>query len=153
MIATTAAATGNKHPMRVAEILVSAVASAATAKARPIQIAITSGLLPLEPCRLPEAALRRQWVESGHSVWHHSLMLFTPKKHGKDYTRFSGLAFCAGACVFAFFAIIAPWSGYDSLWDTIFAMLAFILGAIVFGALGKDLLAKASEMSDDHRRR
>ncbi len=80
-------------------------------------------------------------------------MLFTPKKYGKDWTRFSGLAFCASAFGFAFFAIIAPWSDYDNLWDTIFAMFAFILGAIVFGALGKDLLAKASEMSDDHRRR
>jgi hypothetical protein len=79
-------------------------------------------------------------------------MLFTPKKYGKDWTRFSGLGFCVGGFGFAFFAIIAPWSNYGSLSDTIFAMLAFIVGAIVFGALGKGLLAKASERGDDHRR-
>jgi hypothetical protein len=76
-----------------------------------------------------------------------------PGNTGKIGHVFSGLVFCAGAFAFAFFALIAPWSHYDNLSDTIFAMFAFIIGALVFGALGKDLLAKASEMKDDHRQR
>lgn len=79
-------------------------------------------------------------------------MLFTPKKYGKDWTRFSGLSFCAGAVVFALFAILAPWSNFESVSDTIFAVLGLTAGAIVFGALGKDLLVKAAKMSDDSRR-
>jgi hypothetical protein len=76
-------------------------------------------------------------------------MLFTPKKYGKDWTRFLGLSFCAASLGFAFFAIAAAWMNYGNLSDKIFSVLAFILGAVVFGALGRDQWAKASRMSAD----
>jgi hypothetical protein len=85
-------------------------------------------------------------------MWHHPSMLFTPKKYGKDWTRFLGLSFCAASLGFALFAILAPWTDDLDLSDRIFTMLGFILAAIVFGALGRDQLKKASEMSADEDR-
>jgi hypothetical protein len=76
-------------------------------------------------------------------------MLFTPKKYGKDWTRFLGLSFCAASLGFALSAILAPWTDDLDLSDRIFTVLGFILAAIVFGALGRDQLKKASEMSAD----
>ena len=81
-------------------------------------------------------------------------MLFTPKKYGKDWTRFLAISFCAASLGFALFAISASWTDYDNLSDKIFAAAAFSLGAVVFGALGRDQWKKASEMSpgDDRKR-
>ena len=76
-------------------------------------------------------------------------MLFTPKKYGKDWTRFLGLSFCAASLGFALFAILAPWTDDLELSDRIFATLSFMLAAIVFGAMGRDQLKKASGMSAD----
>jgi hypothetical protein len=76
-------------------------------------------------------------------------MLFTPKKYGKDWTCFLGLSFCAASLGFALAAILTPWTGDLDLWARIFTVLGFILAAIVFGALGRDQLKKASEMSAD----
>jgi hypothetical protein len=79
-------------------------------------------------------------------------MLFTPKKYGKDWTRFLGFSFCAASLGFALFAILAPWTDDLDLSARIFTMLGFILAAIVFGAWGRDQLKKASEMSADEDR-
>ena len=85
---------------------------------------------------------RDNWVESWHSPWHPAWMLFTPKKYGKDWTRFLGISFYGASIGFAFFALIAAWTNYDNLADKIFSVVAFILGATVFGALGKDQWTK-----------
>lgn len=82
-------------------------------------------------------------------MWQHSSMLFTPKKYGKDWTRFFGFGFCAASLGFALFAILAPWTDDLDLSDKMFTILGFMLAAIVFGALGRDQLKKASQMSAD----
>ena len=79
-------------------------------------------------------------------------MLFTPKKYGKDWTRFLAVSFCAASVGFALFAISAPWMAYDDLSDKTFVAAAFTLGAIVFGALGRDRWKRASEMTAGDRR-
>lgn len=76
-------------------------------------------------------------------------MLFTPKKYGKDWTQFLAITSCVASLGFAFFAIVAAWSHYDDLSDKVFSVLAFILGSIVFGSVGRDQWRKASKMNAD----
>jgi len=80
-------------------------------------------------------------------------MLFTPRKYGKEWTFFLGASFCAASIGFALFAILAAWTDYLSLSDKVFSVLGFILAAIIFGALGRDQLQRASGMSDEDGRR
>ena len=67
-------------------------------------------------------------------------MLFTPRKYGKDWTLFLAVSLCAGSLGFAFFALAAGvgWIAYGDRSDQMFATLAFIVGAIVFGVLGRE---------------
>jgi len=76
-------------------------------------------------------------------------MLFTPKKYGRDWTRVLAITFYAMSLGFTLFAIFAPWTDCGDASDRIFEVLAFILGAIVCGALGRDQWKKASEMDAD----
>ena len=79
-------------------------------------------------------------------------MLFTPKKYGRDWTRFLGASLCAASVGFAFFAVLGAWTAYGNHSDKIFAVVAFALGAIVFGALGRDQWKKASQVNPDDSR-
>jgi hypothetical protein len=90
-------------------------------------------------------------VERGHSVWHRSSVLFTPKKYGKDWTRFLGIGFSAAALGFAISAVCALFGQFDNLADRTLAIAAFTAGAIIFGALGSDKWRQASEMPKDSR--
>ena len=80
-------------------------------------------------------------------------MLFTPKKYGKDWTHFLGLSFCAASLGFAVFALLAPWTNDLDLSDRIFTAVGFVMAAILFGALGRDQLKKASEMRAEEDRK
>jgi hypothetical protein len=74
-------------------------------------------------------------------------MLFTPKKYGKDWTRFLGLSACAASVGFALFAVLTLWTHDLDLSDRLFTMLGFMLAAIISAALSRDQLKKASRMS------
>jgi uncharacterized membrane protein len=81
-------------------------------------------------------------------------MLFTPKKYGRDWTQFLEISFCAGAVGFAISAVSALFGQFDDLADRAFAVVAFIAGAIIFGALGRDKWRETSRMAKDgHRQR
>lgn len=80
-------------------------------------------------------------------MWHHSSVLFTPKKYGKDWTQLLGIGFCVGALGFAISAVCALFGLFENLADRTFAIVAFTAGAIIFGALGRDQWKKASKMS------
>ena len=81
-------------------------------------------------------------------------MLFTPKKYGRDWTQFLEIGFCVSAVGFAIFAVWALFGQFDSLANRTFAIIGFMLGAIIFGALGRDKWRAASRMpKDSHDRR
>ena len=92
-------------------------------------------------------------MESGHSICHRAQVLLSPKKYGKDWTRFLGLSFSAGSFGFAVFALLTPFMDYPELSDKVFAALGFFVAAVVLGALGKDQLKKAAEMTGDRHGR
>jgi hypothetical protein len=73
-------------------------------------------------------------------------MLFTPKKYGKDWTRFLGISFCVASLGFGLAAAGAVFGQFDNLTDRIFAISAFTAAAIIFGALGRDKCREASKM-------
>ena len=79
-------------------------------------------------------------------------MLFTPKKYGRDWTLFLAIGFYAAAIGFGVSAISSLIMA-DNLSDKVFGFLGFLLGSIVFWALGKDQWNKASEMSADNGRK
>lgn len=104
-------------------------------------------------CRIRKQAECPVWVDCRHSVWHHSRMLFTPKKYAKGWTQFLGIGFGVGALGFAISAVCALFAGFDNLDERTFAIFAFTVGAIIFGALGRDKWREASKMPKDGRHR
>jgi len=86
-------------------------------------------------------------------VWHHKRMLFRPKKYGRDWTFVLAVSFYAATLGFGIATVAASFSHFDDFSDKMVFVLGFLLGTIIWAALGRSYWKMASEMSADHRGR
>jgi len=80
-------------------------------------------------------------------------MLFTPKKYGRDWTFVLAVSFYAASLGFGIATVAATFSHFDDFSDKMLFVSGFILGTIIWGALGRSYWTMASEMSADHSSR
>ena len=79
-------------------------------------------------------------------------MLFTPKEYGRYWIFVLAVSFYAATLGFGIATVAASFSHFDDLSDKMVFVLGFLLGTIIWGALGRSYWKTASEMCDDHPR-
>ena len=72
-------------------------------------------------------------------------MLFTPKKYGREWTVVLAVCFIGASLVFAVIAVVASFARFEDLSDKILSVVGFLVGAVIWGALGRSLWKAAPE--------
>ena len=72
-------------------------------------------------------------------------MLFTPRKYGREWTVVLAVCSTAASLVFAVGAVAASFARFEDLSDKISSVAAFVVGAVIWGALGRSLWKAAPE--------